>query len=82
MKIGAALQDPDCLAGFKKLNWIIAGEYPFNDFLCHLIQRELCHRTNPKTAAIEEEAIHPFVEGIATLPQVIEDLKVRLANGR
>lgn len=82
LKIGAALQDPDCLAGFKKLNRIIAEEYPFNDFLCHMIQREICHRTNPKMAEIEEEAIRPFIEGTSTLPQALGNLKIRLAYGR
>ena len=77
-KIGAALQDPDCLAGFKKLNRIIAEEHAFNDFFCHFVQRELCHRTNAKVAEIEGEAIRPFTEGRIPLPQAIEDLKNRL----
>jgi len=81
-KIGAALQDPDCLAGFKKLNRIIAMEHAFNDFFCHFVQRELCHRTHSKFAEIEEGSIAPFLEGRILLSQAIEDLKNRLACGR
>ncbi len=82
LKIGAALQDPDCLAGFKKLNRIIAAEHSFNDFLCHLVQRELFIRAHPETAAIEEESIRPFMEGTLFLNQALDNLKKRLESGR
>jgi hypothetical protein len=82
LKIGAALQKPDCLEGFKKMNRIIAEEHSFNDFLCHLVQRELTHRAHPETAAIEEESIRPFREGRIPLPAAIENLKNRFESGR
>ena len=78
LKIGAALQDPECLTGFKKLNRIIAQEHSFNDFLCHLVQRELFLRAHPETAAIEEESIRPFMEGSIPLSQAVDNLKKRL----
>lgn len=82
LKIGAALQDPDCLAGFKKLNRIISEEHAFNDFLCHLVQREVCHRNEPKTALLEEESIRPFAEGSIPLSQALMNLKNMISYGR
>jgi len=82
LKIGAAMQDPDCLAGFKKLNRILAEEHRFNDFLCHLVQRELCHRSHPEVRKAEEEAVQPFAEERASLSKTIEDLKNRVVYGR
>lgn len=82
LKIGKALQDPDCLIGFKKLNRIIATEHSFNDFLCHLVQRELFLRAHPETAQIEEEAIRPFMEGRLFLNEALDNLKKGLEHGR
>jgi hypothetical protein len=78
LKIGIALQDPDCLAGFKKLNRIIAQEHPFNPFLCTLVQRELCHRNRPDLARLEEEAILPFLEGSVPLHDALERLRANI----
>jgi len=77
-KIGIAWQDPDCLAGFKKLNRIIAEEHSANEFLGHLVQRTFAHREEPELARVEEAALRPFLEGRASLPQAIEDFKNRI----
>lgn len=82
LKIGTALQDPDCVAGFKKLCGIIAEEHAFNDFLCYLVQRELFTRAHPETAALEEESIRPFAVGSLPLSQAIDNLKKGLEGGR
>ncbi len=60
LEIGAALQDPDTVAGFKKLNRIIADECSCNDFLCHLIRRSLCHKKHPEIEKAEEEQLALF----------------------
>ncbi len=76
--MGLALQDPDAVAGFKKLNRIIAEEHAFNAFVCRLVQRELCHRAHPEQALIEEASVSLFAEGRCSLQQLIEDLKGKL----
>ncbi len=81
LKIGSAMQDPDSLAGFKKLTRIIHEEHSFYDFLCHWVQRELCHQAYPTTKFIEEEIIHAFTLGKISLKAAIEHLKLRFAYG-
>lgn len=80
-KVGLALQDPDVSLGFKKLNRVIAEEHAFNDFICRLIQRELCHRADPNQAQIEEASVRTFAEGRCSLQQLILDLKKRKLYG-
>lgn len=54
-RLGLALQSPDTIAGIKKLNRILFDELSCNDFLCHLVQRALCHRKHPEIALLEKE---------------------------
>jgi hypothetical protein len=82
LKIGTALQDPDCLSGFKKLHRIIAAEHSFNEYLSHLVQRELATRAHPEIAAIEEEAVRPFLEGSLPFSEAMANLQKRLESGR
>jgi hypothetical protein len=75
-KIGIYLQDPDALAGFKKLNRLIAKEHSCNTFLLHLVQRAVCHRRRPRVALLEEEAVTKFTLNqipISYLVQHIQD---------
>lgn len=74
-QIGASLQDPDAVAGFKKLNRIIAEEYSCSEFLCHLVQRALCHRQNPLLAMEEAELISAFGSGAIPFSTLILELK-------
>lgn len=74
-KIGLALQDPDAIAGFKKLNSIITEEHPLNDFLCLFVQRELCHRACPDLAVIEDQALSRFASGERSVRQMMLDLE-------
>lgn len=60
-RIGVYLQDPDALAGFKKLNRLIAKEHSCNAFLLHMVQRAVCHRRRPEVARLEEEAVSKFI---------------------
>lgn len=47
IELGEALQDPTAILGFRELARIIREEYAFNDFFCHLVQRQLTG-SNPK----------------------------------
>jgi hypothetical protein len=77
-KMGLALRDPDCLVGFKKLNRILMEEHAFNDFLCHLVQRELCHRDHPEKRLLEEEILRPFIEGRRGFTETMAELRANL----
>lgn len=74
-QIGASLQDPDAVAGFKKLNRIIAEEYACNEFLCHLVQRALCHRQNPLLAMEEAELLSAFGSTGISFSTLVFELK-------
>jgi len=81
LEIGLALQDLDTVAGFKKLNRIIAEEYSCNDFLCHLVQRSLAHKKYPEIEKAEEEQIslfsnqaQSFLTAIKSIQKAIKDL--------
>ncbi len=75
LEIGLALQDPDTIAGFKKLNRIIAEEYSCNDFLCHLVQRSLFHKKYPEIEKAEEEQISLFSNQAKSLLAAIKSIQ-------
>ncbi len=74
-KIGIYLQDPDALAGFKKLNRIIAKDYSCNAFFFHMLQRAVCHKRRPQAALIEEEAVSKFISSQISLSQLVQHLQ-------
>lgn len=74
-QIGISLQDPDAVAGFKKLNRIIAEEYSCNEFLSHLVQRSVCHRQNPLLAMEEAELLAAFGSKEISFPTLVLELK-------
>ena len=77
-KMGLCLRDPDCLVGFKKLNRILVEEHAFNDFLCHLVQRELLLRDHPEKRLLEEETMRPFTLGRMGFTESIERVRKNL----
>jgi hypothetical protein len=74
-KIGLYLQDPDALAGFKKLNRLIAKENSCNDFFKQIVQRAVCHRRRPQIARLEEEAVSGFIVNQISLSHLVFKLK-------
>lgn len=74
-KIGFYLQDPDALAGFKKLNRLIAKEHSCNAFLFHLVQRAVCHRRRPQIACLEEDAVSKFIQNEISLSHFVQHLQ-------
>lgn len=50
VQLGQALQSPKAALGFRELAEIIRQEYAFNEFFCHLVQKELCHFSDPERA--------------------------------
>ncbi len=79
-KIGLYLQDPDALAGFKKLNYLIAKENSCNDFFQEIVRRALCHRRKPQIARLEEEAVLKFIANQIPLSHLVFQLKDAIAN--
>lgn len=63
IQVGLALQDPDAIAGFKKLSRIISEEYNAEKFLCHLVQKELYHRIWPDQKRGYDETMASFLNG-------------------
>lgn len=76
LQVGLALQDPDSLAGFKKLGRILVEEYSANEFLCHLIQRGFCHRRRPDLARRESLIWDDFFHGRADFATCFSSFKV------
>jgi hypothetical protein len=72
LKIGFALQDLDVVEGFQKLSQIVSSEYSANHFLCHLVQRALCHAEHPEMAIFEEEEVSRFISGSQTFTPLIQ----------
>ncbi len=73
LSLGLALQDPEAIAGFKKLNQILSEEFSANSYLCHLVQRALCHRQNPELEAKEE--LDQFASNSKTFAEWIKSFK-------
>jgi len=78
LQIGLALQDPDTVAGFKKLNRVIADDYCANDFLVSLVQREFCHASRPDIARAEEVAIQKFAAGESDFKECFSQIAAEL----
>ncbi|HSX11500.1 MAG TPA: hypothetical protein VLF94_07300 [Chlamydiales bacterium] len=74
LSIGLALQDPDVAVGFKKLGQIVAAEFSANTFLCHLVQRDLCHRSHPHIEKQEAKELSLFTSDSQTFSQLILNL--------
>lgn len=74
-KIGLYLQDPDALAGFKKLNHLIAKEHSCNGFFLQMLQRAVSHRRHPEVACSEEEAVSKFTQSQISLAHLSEHLR-------
>lgn len=73
--LGLALQDPDTITGYKKLNQIIAEEFSANLFLCHLVQRALCHRKNPERGEFEDQQLALFASNAITFAELISNCR-------
>lgn len=80
LSIGVALQNPDTIVGFKKLNRIIAEELSANHFLCHLVKRALCHRQRPQMAQLEELEMQSFLSHSQSFAQMIQSHRANLAR--
>lgn len=74
LSIGLSLQDPAVALGFKKLSQIIAAEFSANTFLCHLVQRVLCHRQFPHIEQQEAKELALFAANSQSFSQLIEHL--------
>ena len=74
-RVGKALRDPEVLQGFKKICRIIIEEHSVNDFLCHLVERELYLREHPSIAVVEEESLRHFAQGDCSFQQLLNELK-------
>lgn len=72
--IGLALQDPEVALGFKKLSQIVSAEFSANSFICHLVQRALCHHHHPEIKKVEEEQLALFLSGARTFSELVQNL--------
>lgn len=73
LRIGLALQDSDTFKGYTAFNRILAEEFSANAFLCHLIQRALCHKARPDIEHFEREQLTKFAQGEQTFVQFIRN---------
>ncbi len=87
LKLGLALQDPETIVGFKKLDRILVDEFSANGFLCHLVQRALCHYDHPYIEPLEKELVGQFIKNELKMKELIHKLAELIdgsipANGR
>ena len=75
LSIGFALQDPDVVSGFQKLGQIASAEYSANSFLCHLVQRALCHRKNGEIEKKEAEELNKFAANGQSFSDLIQNIE-------
>ncbi len=75
LNIGLSLQNPDTIAGYKKLNRILKEEYSANEYICHLVQRAFCHKERPHLAEWEKEQMDRFGEGEIRLTELVERIR-------
>ncbi len=80
LKMGLALQNPETLLGFKKLNRIIVEEFSANQFLCHLVQRGLCHVQHPQLEAFEAEQVAKFASQMQSFSDLVLSLKNEISQ--
>ena len=80
-QIGAFLQDPDTLAGFKKFNRIISEELSCNSFLIHLIRRAFAHAADPALAHIEEKQLYLFGAQKQSFRQLMQNMQLVIKKG-
>lgn len=71
LHIGMALQDPDAIAGCKKLNQLICTEHSFQNFLIPFIRREFMHRFSPQLSQAEQMQIDLFATGEQTISETL-----------
>ncbi|PIS03070.1 MAG: hypothetical protein COT85_03310 [Chlamydiae bacterium CG10_big_fil_rev_8_21_14_0_10_42_34] len=75
LSIGLSLQEPDTFLGYKALNKVIREEFSANGFLCHLVQRALCHAKNPQVEQIESQQLEQFATNKSSFSELIEVIK-------
>ena len=73
--LGLSLQDGDTLVGFKKISTLISEDHSFNPFACHLIERELFHRTNPSIRELEEKLMQLYATGQIPFSTLVKNLR-------
>ncbi|MBX7066043.1 MAG: hypothetical protein K1X28_02315 [Parachlamydiales bacterium] len=71
LKIGLALQDSDTVAGFRAISKILVEEFSAAPFLCHLVQRALCHRHHSYLEQLEEEQVLRFIKNEQSFKSLI-----------
>jgi hypothetical protein len=75
IELGICLQDPDAIAGFKKLGLICSEEQSFAPFICHLVQRNLIHLQNPLLKEKEKEWSEQYGRSEISFTTLIQNLK-------
>ena len=78
--IGVALQDGDTIAGFKKLNRIMAEELSCNPFILHLVQRFFAHKQDPVMSYYEEKQLDLFITDHQSFKSLIENMRIENSN--
>jgi len=79
LQMGFSLQDPETVTGFKALSKVISEEFSANSFLCHLVQRGLCHRECPDLSEFETEQVSKFTSQTLSFAELITNQRIRVA---
>jgi hypothetical protein len=80
LNMGLALQDPETVHGFKELDRIITEEFSANQFLCHLVQRGLCHKNHPDIERLEADLLERFTSQKLSFGELIREQRAILSK--
>lgn len=80
LEMGQALRDPDCVAGFKKLNRTLIQEFSFNESLCRLVQKALVFKKHPEVEEAERDQIALFAAQLQPFSKTLDALRKTAAS--
>jgi hypothetical protein len=73
-ELGASMQDPDAIAGFKKFGLICSEERSISPYICHLVQRGLAHLEHPSLKRDERELTDLYGSGKINFTSLVTNL--------
>lgn len=79
--LGELLQSPRLIEGFEILNREIRENHAFNPFLCHIVQRALCHHAHPQLEILESHALDGYLHGDKSATAALQEIRNFFCGG-
>ncbi len=78
LELGALLQDPDAIVGFKKFCTIVSEEHSFNSFVCHLLEKEFFRLEHPSLFEEQQQLLELYASAQISFPTLVKNLKAHI----